>query len=59
MSAAAAKAPRTPSAKAAVLAAGNQPNLPQFSKEEELLAWREMLLIRASRRRPASFTAWA
>ncbi len=49
MSAAAvAKAPRASSSakNGAMLAAANQPNLPQFSKEEELLAFREMMLIR-------------
>ncbi len=47
MSAAVAKAPRATAPKpGAVLAASNQPNLPQFSKDEELLAFREMMLIR-------------
>jgi pyruvate dehydrogenase E1 component alpha subunit len=47
MSAAVAKAPRAASSKSSpVLAASNQPNSPQFTKAEELLAFREMMLIR-------------
>jgi pyruvate dehydrogenase E1 component alpha subunit len=47
MSAAAVKAPRAASSKqSAPPVASNQPNMPQFSKEEEILAFREMMLIR-------------
>jgi pyruvate dehydrogenase E1 component alpha subunit len=47
MSAAAVKAPRAVSQKqSASPVASIQPNMPQFSKDEELLAFREMMLIR-------------
>jgi pyruvate dehydrogenase E1 component alpha subunit len=47
MSAALAKTPRANASKAsAVLSASNQPNMPAFSKDEELHAFREMMLIR-------------
>jgi hypothetical protein len=35
------------------------PKVAEFSKEQELDAYREMLLSAALKKRPASFTAWA
>jgi pyruvate dehydrogenase E1 component alpha subunit len=47
MSAALAKTPRSTASKASVvLSASHKPNMPSFSKEEELHAFREMMLIR-------------
>ena len=43
--------------RASVAAPGAE--VPEFSKEQELTAFRDMLRSAASRKRPASSTAWA
>jgi pyruvate dehydrogenase E1 component alpha subunit len=46
MSVAAVKAPRVAASKASAVLVSHQPNMPAFNKDEELHAFREMMLIR-------------